>query len=168
MLLDLVKHLLQTTAFHEGLGLFTASSPIIPSLHRLKPSIFKLFKPLPSFLHVTWSSETFVAIYSVLWTCENFSTFYYITACTIWIFYRSVNDRTFIAPTKRSYFYTLQTSSFILIRYLIQCNLYCEMQWGLNFQKFQYNDSLYYVIACRIRIIPSSVTDCTFIAPTET
>ena len=40
MLLDLVKHLLRTTAFHEGLGLFTASSPIIPSLHRLKPSIF--------------------------------------------------------------------------------------------------------------------------------
>ena len=32
-----------------GLGLFTASSPIVPSLHRLKPSIFKLFKPLASF-----------------------------------------------------------------------------------------------------------------------
>ena len=31
-----------------GLGLFTASSPIVPSLHRLKPSIFKLFKPLHS------------------------------------------------------------------------------------------------------------------------
>ena len=49
MLLDLVKHLLRTTALHEGLGLFTASSPIIPSLHRLKPSIFKIFKPLASF-----------------------------------------------------------------------------------------------------------------------
>ena len=49
MLFDLVKHLLRTTAFHEGLGLFTASSSIVPSLHRQKPSIFKIFKPLPSF-----------------------------------------------------------------------------------------------------------------------
>ena len=31
-----------------GLGLFTASAPIVPSLHRMKPSIFKLFKPLAS------------------------------------------------------------------------------------------------------------------------
>ena len=51
MLLDLVKHLLRNTAFHEGLRLFTASSPIVPSLHRLKPSIFKLYKPLASFLY---------------------------------------------------------------------------------------------------------------------
>ena len=51
MLLDLVKHLLRTTAFHEGLGLFTASSPIKPSLHRLKPRIFKLFKLLALFLY---------------------------------------------------------------------------------------------------------------------
>ena len=29
-----------------GLGLFTASSPNVPLLHRLKPSIFKLFKSL--------------------------------------------------------------------------------------------------------------------------
>ena len=32
-----------------GLGLFTAPSTIVPSLHRLKPSIFKIFKPLASF-----------------------------------------------------------------------------------------------------------------------
>ena len=51
MLLDLVKHLLRTTAFQERLGLFTASSSIILSLHRLKPSIFKLFKPLALFLY---------------------------------------------------------------------------------------------------------------------
>ena len=51
MLFHLVKHLLRTTAFHEGIGLFTASSPIVPSLHRLKPSIFKIFKPLASFTY---------------------------------------------------------------------------------------------------------------------
>ena len=49
MLLDLVKHLLRTTAFHERLELFTASSPIVTSKQRLKPSIFKIFKPLASF-----------------------------------------------------------------------------------------------------------------------
>ena len=32
-----------------GLGLFTASSLIVPLLHRLKPSIFKIFKPLALF-----------------------------------------------------------------------------------------------------------------------
>ena len=32
-----------------GLGLFTAPSTIVPSLHRLKPSILKFFKPLASF-----------------------------------------------------------------------------------------------------------------------
>ena len=100
-------------------GFFPAPSMFVPSLHRLKACIFKLFQPLASFSHVTWSSETFIANYSDSWTCENFSTFYYITACTIWIFYRSVNDCTFIAPTKCLYFYTLQTSSFILICYLI-------------------------------------------------
>ena len=31
-----------------GLGVFTASSSIVPLLHRLKPSVFKLFKPLAS------------------------------------------------------------------------------------------------------------------------
>ena len=36
-----------------GLGLFTAPSPIVPSLHRLKPSIFKFFKPLVSFSYAT-------------------------------------------------------------------------------------------------------------------
>ena len=32
-----------------GLGLFTALSTIVPSLHQLKPTIFKLFTPLASF-----------------------------------------------------------------------------------------------------------------------
>ena len=36
-----------------GLGLFTARSPIVPSLHRLKPSVFKLFKPLASLSYAT-------------------------------------------------------------------------------------------------------------------
>ena len=102
-----------------ALGLFTALSPIVPTLHRLKPSIFKLFKPLASFSHVTWSSETFIANYSVSRTCENFSTFYYITACTIWISYRSINDCTFIAPTKRLYFLHSSNLYFILRCYLI-------------------------------------------------
>ena len=44
-----------------GLGLFTASSPIVPSLYRLKPSIFKLFTPLASFSYATSSSATFLA-----------------------------------------------------------------------------------------------------------
>ena len=44
-----------------GLGLFAAPSPIVPSLHRLKPSIFKLFKTLASFSYAIWSSATFVA-----------------------------------------------------------------------------------------------------------
>ena len=74
MLLDLVKHLLRTTAFLEGLGLFTASSPIVHSLHRLKPSIFKLFKPLASFTYAIWSSATFLASCSDPWTCGNFNT----------------------------------------------------------------------------------------------
>ena len=65
MLLDLVQPFLRAEVSLEfaeilyanglitlqppGLGLFTASSPIVPSLHRLKPSIFKLFTPLASF-----------------------------------------------------------------------------------------------------------------------
>ena len=36
-----------------GLGLFTAPSPIVPSLLRLKPSIFKLFKPLALLSYAT-------------------------------------------------------------------------------------------------------------------
>ena len=47
-----------------GLGLFTASSPIVPLWHRLKPSIFKLFKPLASFSYAIWSSAPF------LWSCS--------------------------------------------------------------------------------------------------
>ena len=56
------------------LGLFTAPSTIVPSLHRLKPSIFKTFKPLPSFSNATWSSATFLASCSEPWTCGNFNT----------------------------------------------------------------------------------------------
>ena len=57
-----------------GLGLFTASSPIVPSLHRLKSSIFKLFKPLDSFSYAIWSSATFLASCNETWTCWNFNT----------------------------------------------------------------------------------------------
>ena len=57
-----------------GLGLFTASSPIVPSLHRLKPSILKLFKLQASFSYSTWSSATFLASCSEPWTCWNFNT----------------------------------------------------------------------------------------------
>ena len=67
MLLDLVKHLLQTTAFHElakisvlsitfqpvQFGFFTDPSTIVPSLHRLNVCIFTLLKPQASFLYAT-------------------------------------------------------------------------------------------------------------------
>ena len=36
------------TLLPVGLGLFTAPSTIVPSYHRLKPSICKLYKPLAS------------------------------------------------------------------------------------------------------------------------
>ena len=36
-----------------GLGLFTAPSPNVPSLHRLKPSIFKPFTLLAAFSYAT-------------------------------------------------------------------------------------------------------------------
>ena len=62
MLLDLVKHLLRTTAFYEHakisvlsiilqpvqFGFFTDPSTIVPSLHRLNVRIFTLFKLLAS------------------------------------------------------------------------------------------------------------------------
>ena len=57
-----------------GLGLFTAPSPIVPSLHRLKPCVFKLFKPLTSFSYAIWSSATFLARSIEPWTCWNFNT----------------------------------------------------------------------------------------------
>ena len=67
MLLDLVKHLLRTTAFHEHAqisvlsitlqpvqyGVFADPSTIVPSLHRLNVCIFTLFTPLASFLYAT-------------------------------------------------------------------------------------------------------------------
>ena len=34
-------------------GLFATPSTIVPLLHRLKPSIFKIFKPLASFAYAT-------------------------------------------------------------------------------------------------------------------
>ena len=58
-----------------GLGLFIAPSPIVPSLDRLKPSIFKLFKLLASFSYVIWSSATFLASCSRPWTYRNFNTY---------------------------------------------------------------------------------------------
>ena len=82
MLLDLVKHLLRTTAFHElakisvlsitlqpvQFGFISKRSTIVPSLHRLNVCIFTLFKPLASFLYATWSSATFLASCSEPWT----------------------------------------------------------------------------------------------------
>ena len=56
------------------LGLFTAPSPFVPSLHRLKTTIFKIFIPLASFSYATWSSATFLASCSEPWTCGNFNT----------------------------------------------------------------------------------------------
>ena len=67
MLLDLVKHLLRSTAFHElakisvlsiilqpvQFGFFTNPPTIVPSLHRLNVCTFTLFKPLASFLYAT-------------------------------------------------------------------------------------------------------------------
>ena len=57
-----------------GLGLFTTRPPIVPSLHRLKHSIFKLFKLLASFSYAIWSSATFLASCSEPLTCGNFNT----------------------------------------------------------------------------------------------
>ena len=88
MLLDLLKHLLRTTAFHElakisvlsitlqpvQFGCFTDPSTIVPSLHRINVCIFTLFKPLASFLYATWSSANFLASLSEPWTFGNFST----------------------------------------------------------------------------------------------
>ena len=57
-----------------GFGLFTASSPTVPSLHRLKTGIFKLFKPLASFSYAIWSSATFLVSCSEPLTSGNFNT----------------------------------------------------------------------------------------------
>ena len=61
-----------------GLGLFTAPSPIVPSLHRLKPSIFKIFKPLASFSYAIWSTATFLSSNSEPWI---HGSFYYKHSC---------------------------------------------------------------------------------------
>ena len=52
------------------------------------------------------------------------------------IFHRSVIDCTFFPPTVGLYFYTLYTTSFILICYLIYYNLSCELQLAMNSRKF--------------------------------
>ena len=53
-------------------GFFTGPSTIVPSLHRQKACIFKLFIPIASFSYATWSSSTFLAIYVESWICGNF------------------------------------------------------------------------------------------------
>ena len=67
MLLDVVEHLLRTTAFYElaktsvlaitlqpvQFGFFTDPSMIVRSLHRLYVRIIILFKPLASFLYAS-------------------------------------------------------------------------------------------------------------------
>ena len=55
------------------LGLFTGPSTIAPSLHRLRPCIFKLFTPIASFSYATWSSATFQTSNSEPWICGNFN-----------------------------------------------------------------------------------------------
>ena len=73
MLLDLMKHLLRTTVFHElakisvlsitlqhvQFGFFSDPSTIVPSLHRLNVCIFTLFKPLVSFLYANCLVQPF-------------------------------------------------------------------------------------------------------------
>ena len=67
MLLDLVKHLLRTTGFHElakisvlsiklqpvQFGFFTDPSTIVPSLYRLNVCIYAPFIPQASFIYAT-------------------------------------------------------------------------------------------------------------------
>ena len=66
MLLDLVQPFLRSTLSlefaeifillqvlqHERFGFFTAQCTLVPSLHRLRACIFKLFTPLASFTYV--------------------------------------------------------------------------------------------------------------------
>ena len=93
---------------------FTGPSTIVPSLHRLRACIFRLFTPLASFSYAAWSS----AIHSALnlWKLQLAISF---TACTISVFHRAVHVCTFVAPTESLFFSTLYTSSFIFICYLI-------------------------------------------------
>ena len=53
-------------------GFFTDPSTIVPSLHRLRTCIFKLFTPLASFSYATWTSVTFLTSYNQPWICGNF------------------------------------------------------------------------------------------------
>ena len=84
-----------------GLGLLTTSSPIVPSLYRLKPSIFKLLKPLHShmlfdlvqpFLRAEVSLDLLKFLYA--------NGYYYVTAFGIRIIHSSVTDCTFTAKTE--------------------------------------------------------------------
>ena len=164
--------MLSITLKPVGLGLFTASSPIVPSLHQLKPSIFKLFTPLASFSYATWSSATFHASQSEPRICWNF----YTPMVSITLKPVGLGLFTASSPIVPS-LHRLKPSSFKLFKPLASFSyaiwssatfLAWELQWALNLRKFQYTDSFYYVTACRIRIIHSSVTDCTFIASSET
>ena len=116
----------------------------------MKAFIFKLFNPLASFSYATWSSATFLARYSELRILRKFLLKTCITTCMIWVFHRSVYDCTFIAPPEDLYFLTLYCSSFMLICYLISCNLSCELQWTINLRKFQYADS--FITLQRVRL----------------
>ena len=114
------------------LGLFTGPSTIAPSLHRLRPCIFKLFTPIASFSYATWSSAN-----EQQWALNlrKFQLAISFTACTIWVFQRSVHVCTFVAPTEGLYFSTLYTSSFILIfflSFLFVASLLGEYTWRVE------------------------------------
>ena len=131
-----------------GLGLFTAPSTIVPSYHRLKPSICKLFKPLASLSHATWSSATFLASCTEPWTCGNFNTL--IVSITL-------------QPARLEFFTALSTIVPSLHRLKVcicklftplasfsyatwsSATFFCELLWALNLRKFQNNDSFYYI-----------------------
>ena len=141
-------------------GFFTDPSTIVPSLHRLNVCIFTLFK-LASFLYATISSTTFLASYSEPWIHGVSITS--IQACTIWFFTRPSTIVPLLHRRMAGIF-----KPFTPLSSLSYGIWPAPSPLALNLRKFQYTDSLYYVTACRIRIIHSSVNDCTFIAPTET
>ena len=68
------------------LGFFIAPSMIVPTLHRMKVCIFKLFKPLVSVSYAIWSTATFLASYSEPRTCGNFYYEHPIQHVRFWIF----------------------------------------------------------------------------------
>ena len=154
-----------------GLGLFIAPSPIVPSLHRLKPSIYKLFKLLASFSYAIRSSATFLANCSEPWTYGNFNT--QIVSITL----QPAGLGLFTAPKKIvPSLHRLKPTICKLFKPLVSVSYatwsgatflasWSEPRSCWNFSSLMV---FYYVTFCRIRIIHSSVTDCTSIAPTET